>query len=221
MHLKKYSYAGFTLPELLIALVINILVIAAIVSVFVGNLNHYNNTLNSNRLNQQLEAILQFITADIRRAGYWANASSSLGTHTNPNPFMASGADLTIGAGNNCILLTYDRDNNGSLPAITAASDDERYGYRLNGTNIQSRPWGANFACNAAASAWENLNDSTISITGLTFTLTTQTYTTGPGTRGLTMRSLDITLAGQLASDSTVSKTLTQHVRVRNDKYIP
>ena len=64
-------------------------------------------------------------------------------------------------------------------------------------------------------------NSNVINITALTFTLNTTTLTTGPGTRGVAIRSVDITLTGRLVNDATVTKTLTQHIRIRNDKFIP
>lgn len=213
---------GFTLVELMIALSLNLIVVVALLGIFVTNLNHYRSVLNTNLLYQQLQTAMDIMTSDIRRAGYWANAKNDAHLDQNNNPFMASGLDVSVPAGNTCILFSYDHNDNGSLPSITSSSDDERYGYRLSGGAIQTRPWGASFSCTAAASAWENMTDTNvITITALTFTLTTQTISTGPGTAGITLRSVDISITGQLVSDSTVTKTITQHVRIRNDKFIP
>jgi hypothetical protein len=65
------------------------------------------------------------------------------------------------------------------------------------------------------------VTDSTVTITALTFTLTTQNTTTGLGTSALNMRSVDITLTGRLTSVPTITKTLTEHVRIRNDQFVP
>jgi prepilin peptidase dependent protein B len=223
MLMMRKKNRGFTLSELLVALVVNALIFIFLIALFISNLNHYNLVLSTNRLNEQLEAIMMMMSADIRRAGYWGNANSNIGTNTNTNPFMVTGTtDITIGGtGNSCILLTYDRSGNGLLAPISTTSDDERYGYRLNGTNIQTRPWGASFSCGAGATAWENMNDSTITITALTFTETTQTVTTGPGAQGIITRSVDITLTGKLTNNPAITKTLTQHIRVSNDKFLP
>lgn len=222
MSIKISQLKGFTITELLVALSLNIVVLAALISIFIANLNHYKNMLNTNRLHQQLQMDMDIMTADIRRAGYWANAPNDLHLNQNNNPFMAGGTDITTGASNTCILFTYDHDNNGALPSIGSGSDDERYGYRLSGQVLQSRPWGASFSCAASASAWENMTDSNfIQITALTFSLTTQTITTGPGSAGIILRSVDITLTGRLTSDNTITKTITEHIRIRNDKFNP
>lgn len=213
---------GFTLVELMIALAVNMVVLIALISIFVSNLQQYRSIIGSNRLNQQLQNAMDIMSADIRRTGYWANAKNDLDLDQNNNPFMITGLDITVGAGNNCILFSYDHNNDGILPSISTSYDDERYGYRVNAQTLQTRPWGASFSCAAAANAWENITDpNVIRITNLTFTLNTTTVATGPGTAGITIRSVDITLTGQLANDSTVTKTLTAHVRVRNDKFIP
>ena|SRR3990167_8511950 len=214
--------SGFTMTELMIALVINSLLVIGLIAAVSANLNHYNKIINTNRLNQQLESTLHMMANDIRRAGYWVNAYTDIGLDQNSNPFMASGVDISVNNTNNCILFTYDHSNNGSLPAISASYDDERYGYRLNGTVIQARPPGAAYDCTAAVDAWDNVTDSNVvTITGLTFTLNTSTVTTGPGARGIIVRSVDISLSGQLTSDATITNTLTQHIRLRNDKFIP
>ena len=206
---------------MMIALVINALLFTALTAVFIANVRHYNTVVSTSRLNQELQMTMQLMTNDIRRAGYWGNARNDVGTHQNNNPFTAAGLDVSI-SGTNCILFSYDHDNNGTLASISSSIDDERYGFRLNNFTVQTRPPGAAFDCAASASSWENVTDpNVVRITALTFTLTQRTITTGPGTKGITMRSIDITLTGQLAGDSTITKTLTQHIRIRNDKFIP
>jgi prepilin peptidase dependent protein B len=219
----RRQLAGFTLTELLVALVINVLVLTSLLGVFISNLNHYTTSINTNRLNQQLQAVMQLMTSDIRRAGYWSNSQTSVGTDTNSNPFVVTGStDVTIGGtGGNCILFTYDHNGTGTLPSISTTADDDRYGYRLQSGAIQTRPWGATFSCSAAASNWENVTDPSVTITALSFTLSTQTLSTGLGASTLITRSIDITLTGQLTSNTAITKTLTQHIRIRNDKFTP
>lgn len=218
--IKLAKQNGFTLSEMMIALVVNSILFLALIGIFVADLEHYRKVINANRLQQQLQGVMDIMASDIRRAGYWGNASSDLDTNQNNNPFMASGIDLAISG--SCILFAYDKNSDGVLPAISSAYDDERYGYRLTAQAIQARPPGAPFSCAASSSSWENLTDTKIiNITNLTFGLTTKTVTTGPGTIGIIMRSIDITITGQLVSDATITKTLTQHIRIRNDKFTP
>ena len=146
-HKTMHRESGLTLVELMIAMSISVLVIVAFVASFTLIVKGGRSSVEVGRLNSQLNHVISLITTDIQRAGYWGQATTS-----STNPFMVTGTtDIQVNVGNNCILLTYDRDGNGSLPAIAAGSDDERYGFRLNNNTIQYRPPGATFSCSAAA----------------------------------------------------------------------
>lgn len=220
---NRLNQLGFTLVEIMVAVVINLILFAGLLTFFVNNLEHYRKEMNINRLYDQLHLAMQLMANDIRRAGYWANVSNDIGTNQNNNPFMVTGtSDVIVNNTNNCILFSYDHDNNGSLASVSSASDDERYGYRLNNGVLQARPPGAAYSCTASSTNWENMTDpNVITITNLTFTLNSTTITTGPGSQGIIIRSVDITLTGRLTRDNSVTKTVSQHVRIRNDKFIP
>lgn len=219
--LIKSNELGFTFVELLIALVLNVILLAALIGVFSSNISNYNKASSSSMLNQQLENALQLMTADIRRAGFWSNASNDINTGQNNNPFMTSTTDVSVPS-STCILFTYDAQKTGTLPNISSSYDDDRYGFRLNNQTLQARPPGATFACNATASNWENVIDPNfVQITALTFALNTTTVPVGQTSNMIVVRSVDITMTGQLVSNSSITKTLTQHVRIRNDKFVP
>jgi prepilin-type N-terminal cleavage/methylation domain-containing protein len=221
MHLKTKKTSGFTLTELMIALALNAVLFIALISIFIANLDYYRKTIQINRLNQQLQSAMDSMVNTIRRAGYWANAANDIGTGNNTNPFMATATDITVSPQGNCILLGYDSNDNGVLPAISSAYDDKRYGFRLNGNSLQERPPGAPFDCTASSNTWEDMTDNNvILITQFTVTLNQQTRSANAG-GSIMMRSVDISLKGELKSDATLTKTLTEHVRIRNDKYVP
>ena len=218
---SKSEY-GFTLVEILVALVLNVIVMGALIAIFSNNVKYFRLSLDQARLDQGMQMAMDIMSDEIKRAGYYANASNDIGTGVNNNPFVASGTDISVNSTNDCILFSYDKDNNGILPAISSSYDDERYGFRLSGQVLQTRPSGALFSCAASSSSWEDMTDSNIiQITALTFTLNSKSVTTGPGAKGIIFRSVDVTMSGQLTSDSTVTKTLTEHIKIRNDKYIP
>lgn len=213
---------GFTFTEMMVALAINAFILSALIAIFAANVNHYRRSLNQNRLNHQLQTAMDIMVNDIRRAGYSGTASDDIGLDQNTNAFVASSVDITVNGSNNCILFAYDHNNNGALPSISSNIDDERYGFRLDNQTLQSRPPGATFDCNAPSNNWENMTDpGFIQVTALSFTLNSTAITVGPGTQGLIQRSVDISITGRLTSDNSITKTLTQHVRIRNDKFIP
>jgi len=217
-----YRYLGMSLIEMLIALVINVILLYALIAMSASNITHYNTATNINTLNQQLETSMQLMANDIRRAGYWATASNDINTGQNNNPFMTSSTNVSVNSANNCILFTYDYNKNGLLSPISSTSDDERYGFRLSGQTLQTRPFGAAFSCTAAASAWENVtNPGIVNITNLTFTLSTTTVPPSQTSNTIVIRNVSISITGQLATNASVTKTLTQNVRIRNDEFVP
>ena len=216
--LNKSQQTGITFIELVISLAIALFVISGIIALFTTSVIHNRKTIEFAHLNKVLIMALNTLSKDIHRAGYWGQADTS-----NSNPFMVTGStDITINAANNCILFTYDTDNNGSLPSISSSIDDERYGYRLQSSAIQSRPAGADFSCAAPSTAWTDLtNPNTITITQFTIALNSGTVDidgTGPT---LTVRSVTVTISAELTTDPSLSTTLSKEIKVYNDKYNP
>lgn len=202
---------GLTLVELMIALLIAGVVVAAVMGIFVSAVTHTRVTIEQSRLDNDMFGAMNAIVRDVRRAGYWASASTSA-----TNPFMQSATDITINATNDCILLSYDHNDDGALPAVNSGTDDERYGYRLMNGAIQFRTNSASFSCSASATNWTNFTDPNIvTITAFTVTKTTKTASS------MELRTITITMTGQLVSEPSITKTLTQTVKVQNDRYVP
>ena len=198
---------GFTLIELMISIVIGLIILSAVIGIFISMIKADNDNLKVIRLNQELRAAMSLISREIRRAG--ANRNAAFNTSTTPpsNPFtVAGGTRLTISGNkqgdlNSCITFSYDA-NDGS---------NELYGYRLNSTDgtIEAR---ANAAL-CAANGWLTITDEDlVNITVLSFMDTTTTEA------GINSRQISTTLAGQLRSDPTIKRTLTETVKVRNDE---
>lgn len=221
----KIKPHGVSLVEVLIGLSVGIILTFGVIVFYSNTSKVSNETLRTVRLEHELQTAMTMMKNDIRRAGYTANASSLVGTGT-INPFMVSGSTDIQVPNTGCILLTYDLNMDGSLPALNAAGSDERFGYRLSNQTIQIRPsTDSSFSCDAGT--WENLtNPNIISITNLTFALTESVEALDssnppPAGASITVRQVSITITGQLVSDPSVSRTITSEVRVRNDKYTP
>lgn len=214
----KSKIRAFTLIELLVVLIVSSLLLSGLISMYLASAKKYQQSSRIAQLDQTLQAAISLMASDIERAGFWKNASSDAGLHANNNPFMQN--DITINASGNCILLTYDKDGSGTFPSIGSGSDDKRYGFRLVNTTLQARPSGADYDCSAATNNWSNLTDpNLISITQLSFSPNHKTITVNGGS--IIVRTVIISLTGQLVSDPSVTKTMSRQVRVRNDKYTP
>ena len=213
---------GVSMVEILIALAAGLVLMTASLYLFIGIMKNSNSTLEMARFNHDLQAGMDRIVSDVRRAGYWSQAINDLGTGANTNPFMVTGADIAINVAQDCLLFTYDLNSDGTLPTVNTAGGDKRFGYRLNNSTLQMRPYTAPFSCTAAAGDWNDITDGIVS--NVTFTEVDKVVDvdgSGPGTSTITIRDITISITGALPSDNTITRTLTQTVRVRNDKFTP
>jgi prepilin peptidase dependent protein B len=160
------------------------------------------------QLNQELRTVMNLITRDLRRAGSNQNAAVNSTALPPTNPFSVPGstrlaiASNAQGVANSCITYSYDAND----------GNDERYGFRLDSDEhtVETRSNGND--CNE--DSWTNLTDLTyINISGLTFTDTTLSEA------GVNIRQINVVLTGNLISDATVVRTLTETVRIRNDEF--
>lgn len=246
--MKKQS--GYTLIEIMIALVIGLIIIAATITIYIATIRGSSDVIKAARLNHDLESAMMLMTNDIRRAGFWGGAIAGADSRTNPFTANATNIQLrnlaaptTAVTTGNCILYTYDGGSGVNHDANGLVDTDEYYGFRRNGNTINMRLSGVAAApadCDNANDTWEeNIAGDQITITALTFSLDNSNclnVTTGTSfnstcaVAGATAGNLNandniaetrqvaITLTGQLAADSTVTKTLTNIVKVRNDR---
>ncbi len=179
---------GVTLVELMIGMTVGLFVVAGVLTVYVSTLNSTKDTLQQSRLNQEIMTLVNIMSTDIRRAGYWADATPS---NSSSNPFSEEGgtaldvrdASANTSAGDtgsgNCITYAYDSDNSGGNPSVT-----ELLGFKLvdnaiwmrsscddSGTSNDCSYAGTN-ADDCARGSWERITDqNTINVNALTFDL--------------------------------------------------
>lgn len=195
---------GFSLIELLIGIVVGLIAVAAIVSAFTNIVLSNADYLKMIRLNQELNSLITLMTRDLKRAGYSGAATGV----TSANPFMTT-ANLTFGDAVDAntfrqITFGYDTDDDGVVDTAPA----ERFGYRYDSANLS--------VDGLKNTAWTTLSDEeAIEITGLTFVENNLSLTDASTEE---IRYIIITLSGRLAYDHSVSRTLTEQVRVRNDR---
>ena len=216
---------GFSLIELMIALVIGMFALFAILSLMTNNLSTNKTAMNVLRLNQEMRSAMQIMADDIRRAGYWNDSNSMVNNATSTNPYAYPNWPITI-SGGNCITFSYDRDVASNTPSI-----NEQFGYILNNNSIKLGNPTVKTACTDAAETvnWQPITDSKVmKVTGLTFELINPTNTTVginqhqftlSGTSDLLcVREVKITLNAELNNDPTIKQKLEETIRVRNDE---
>lgn len=216
---RATTASGLGLVELLVALTIGLVLLTGVLSIFSTSLQSNRFATQNSRLNQELNGAMELMVRDIRRAGYWGTAENGIGNSGAyaANPFITDVISANADGGINtsttgCILFRYDRNDNGTL------EDSERVGYRLSGNAVQMLTAATSGTHTCTGGTWESVTDTGLSsVTALTFAKTH--VSTNPSSGVVCTRDITITLTGRLASDTTVTQTLTQIVRVRADWY--
>jgi len=241
---KCKEQKGFTLIELMIAMMLGLIVIGGALSIYISTIKSSSDVVKSARLNYDLDSAMQLMVNDIRRAGYWGGAIA--GSVASENPFGDTQIGKKTGEGDSsCILYNYDGDSSGSNTLDDQGDDldlNEFYGFRHNGTGIDIRSSvadAANSGCDQGT--WESIVDTNkVIVSELTFddtssqclNVTTSTVyavagacpavaTAGFSVAGdqlVEVRQIDITLIGNVVNDAPVKKTLTATVKVRNNR---
>lgn len=284
MFLMPRHQTGFTLIELLIGGTLGLIVAAGAISLFVIGLQGQGNNVKLARLNQDLRAMMDIMTRDIRRAGFVTSNTNNTDELKN-NIFFStasgSSTDLRIYAGDfttlvttpgspgPCIVYAYN-ENDDNPPTVDAG---ERYGFRRNATDglVEMRTGTTTHNDDCNDGTWGNTTEPEVEITVLEFRLSESTLdvtsmstdTDGDGcldgddanpttasstcktakygnglcdtgescntcTRDgsppdpacLYIRTVGITLTGRLRDDTSITQTITEQVRVRNDKFL-
>ena len=231
--------AGFSLVEMMVALVAGMIVVAAVIAFMMSSFSSNADYVRSTRLTQELRNTLDLAVRDLQRAGYDDDALLYLGNRSQSpfSPILVSG---------NCILYAYDRTypNGGTTatgdPGGLDLSNGEVRGLRLSEvTNVNGQSVGvieyavssgttrptcggstATYsampaACNGT-SLWCPLSDaSTIDIDAFTITNTTNTATGSGNSMG--QRRIDLTLTGRIAGATDFDRTVRSSVKVRSD----
>jgi prepilin peptidase dependent protein B len=227
--MKKQT--GYTLIEIMVALLIGLVIVVATITIYISTIKGSKDVINSARLNHDLESVMSLMVNDIRRAGYWGGAV--VGADSSTNPFTIGTANIQIPTAA-CILYSYDADGDRS------PDNSEYYGFKLQSGAVKIRSADtAETTVDCTGTGWSTLTvEESVNITALTFTTAYRCLDasadppasfiwpcaiavpagTLPGHKLVESRQLNIVLTGQLLNDTTVTKTLTGIVKVRNDR---
>lgn len=219
-----HKQRGVTLIELMIGLTVGALVMAGAITLFAKiSFSGLENT-RAMRLNQQLRETMDYMRRDLQRAGYVSTGATVVDSAAELAAMGSFGA-ITIGA--NCVAYSYD------LLEDATQDNSDLLGFRLNNGVLQS---GTNVADCGGGGNWEGISDVNVTITSLTFALAPSSIVYEANGDGvdldgdgfadcesgeicLARRKIDIVLVGELSSDGTVTTSLRDDVKVKNDHY--
>jgi type IV pilus assembly protein PilW len=222
---------GFTLIEMMVALVLGLIVLSATIHIYITTVGSSSSIIKSARLNHDLESVMTLMINDIKRSGYWGLAV--LQADSRNSPFTAATTNIQI-PDDSCILYSYDANGDGVV------DDDEYYGFKFEDSTIKMRKTGTTTA-DCGDGTWEEFIDGNqLTITAMQFdfaavaglpatsrcyNITTDTVTDAAACAGVVTgdnvaekRLVNIQLTGQVTSDTAVTRTINGTVEVRNSR---
>ncbi|MEO6172456.1 MAG: prepilin-type N-terminal cleavage/methylation domain-containing protein [Arenimonas sp.] len=121
----KISYkkrSGFSLIELLVAMVAGLIVIGAVLAFTLSSVSSNADYIASTRLSQELRNTMDYLSNELRRAGYDEGAASYVALpagNTSASPFSR----LSVVGSPTCVLYAYDRNSTPDDSSDDATTD--------------------------------------------------------------------------------------------------
>ncbi len=209
---------GLTLVELMVAMAIGLIVLAAALAFVNRHLRESRAVQVELRLMQDLRSAADLIGRDLRRAGHWGNAAAGVWQRdaeaVTANPY----AFVTIASNDVAFNFSRDAVNNNTV------NTNEQFGFRLRSGVVEFLLGNGN---------WQALSDAnTVTITSFTVTPSVQhvslegmcaTACSAADSASATcppqqhIRSLNVALTGGAVTDAKVMRSVQNQVRLRND----
>jgi prepilin-type N-terminal cleavage/methylation domain-containing protein len=212
---SRRHQAGVTLIEMMVAIVVGLIVVAAVLAFIVSIMKANRQNIESTRLMQEMRATAAVIAADVRRARGVTDPLATVKL-TNGNPYREiRTTPVTNPAG--CISFGYDGGVSGPYRMIRRRNDK----IELLGT---TSPQATVDCTNAPAATTGNvvvmpLTSDQVRITSLTFQRLPLDAGTGAEPPPDRTREIRITMTGQLvnadADLANISRTISQSIYVR------
>ena len=199
---RAHHSRGFSLVELMVAMVLGLIVVGAVIALVVAIIKSNRQTLQSTRLTEELRATLSVIANDMRRA---RSVDDPLSTALIPtgNPF---GAVSTANAA--CAIYAYDGAVNGPWHVV-----------RLDAGRVVLQGSATRPVNCAIGSTPFVLGSDQVEITALSFTPTTTATNPPLASNESIVREFTVTIAGRLVDDDAelrgITRTMSQTVYVR------
>lgn len=232
---------GLSLVELLVGIAISMIVLVGAMQLFVNHIRNNRQLVLETRVNQDLRAAADLIARDIRRSGYWGNATAAVIATSTTAPASSPYGVMTPSGTEPSSSITYNYSQGSENNVLDS---NEQFGFRLLDSGVlQYRQGGTN---------WQAISDSstlivnTFSVTPVEKCVPQQQYCTGgssstcssctlnamtgcptdPTATACTtcpffrVRRFDIVLQGTSTAESRVVRRLAESVRVRNDQLL-
>src|SRR6266850_540278 len=125
---KLRNVTGFTLNEMMVAMGIGMVVLAAVTTTFMAQAKFYNAQEQINEMQQNARGALDIITRELKMAGYKPNGGTFDGVTYSTTQLMvqtdldSSGGISTSGTANERVTYAYDSTNKQITRAVGGGS---------------------------------------------------------------------------------------------------
>ncbi len=220
---------GISLVELMVGVTIGLFILAAATLVVTSQLGDNRRMLLDAQLQQDMRATVDIAVRDLRRAGYWGRAWSSVWSESVTaalvNPYATVTASQNTRTGDS---IVYDRSTDEEDAQIgtdnNAVDSDERVGFRHN-------PSAGTVEMRIGEDNWQTLTDASVmNVTRFDIVYTSRAVPLPCGTQcptgplgcplDLLVRDASIVLSAQARHDASVKRSVRSDVRLRNDVLI-
>ena len=186
---SRSRQAGLTLIELMIAMVIGLIVVAATTTLVVSLMRSNSESVRATRLSQELRAMADIASMELRRSRSLVDPLANVGT--GGAAFTDCNA-ITPNADNSCVVFAYAcNPNNG---------EGEFRAIRHQGDNLIFAEGTTAVACDAPGT---QLNSNELVVDDASFVATAA-------------GAIEMTLTGHLVSDADIKRTMTRVVWPRS-----
>ncbi|WP_115717418.1 PilW family protein [Gallaecimonas mangrovi] len=201
---------GMTLVELMVAMAMGLVVILAATTLFSATVGASSIATRMTVLRSDLNIVANMMSADIRRAGFSADATDAFGKEAcssdfeNNCPFtFKASRDLT----SSCVIARMDANEDGALDINT----DEVRGYVFESNMVHFvKSWTGTPSCATVATKEAMALPDDLTLSNISFS-----YEAGATDTGI--RSVVISITGASGRTPELTMTLNQEVRLRND----
>jgi prepilin peptidase dependent protein B len=210
----------------MVGVAVGLFIVAGASTVLVNTVTHNRRMLVETQVNQDLRAAADIVVRDLRRAGYWVNATSGVwgpgAVSVTPNAYSVFGTNDA-----SSVTYAYARDTTDTVES------NEKVGFR----RVTVGDIGV-LQVQDGLDSWQPLTDpKTLDVIAFSVTPTAQTrelakYCNCTKTLTcteasvlalsnrpqLTVRQFTLVLTGRSIADSNVQRTINETVRLRNDQ---
>jgi prepilin peptidase dependent protein B len=213
---------GFTLVQLMVAMVISLVVATAMVRLMANTLGTATRTIGMTRLTQELRTALQLMSRDVRRTGFSSEAIQCYANYDCAvDGSVALPGDISYNADKDCFVFLHDRNHDGD------GTNDGAGAFRLatsDGVGVLEMWTGIGSAnCESGDADWVGITDPAVVDVFLFQADDSPSYTevidldAGGGEILQKVRKVNMRVGGRLIADPQIMRIIEDSIRVRND----